>query len=119
MSPPLTADRDQQAATERLVIRNFLTLGSGELFGRLIGFAAMVYVARALGVTAYGIVGFAMAVILYFQAFVDGGVELLGPREVAAAPDEIETLVPSVVTATTRPPRPLTSSIFARTLLNV
>lgn len=81
----------------RLVTRNFIVLGGGELVGRLIGFAAMVYAARALGTEAYGIIGFALAVILYFQSLVDGGLDLLGPRLAAQRPEQIPDLLASIV----------------------
>lgn len=81
----------------RLVTRNFLVLGGGELLGRLVGFAAMVYAARALGTEAYGVIGFALAVILYFQSLVDGGLDLLGPRLAAERPNEVPDLLTSIV----------------------
>lgn len=71
------------ARHQRLITQNFVILGGGEIVGRLLGFAAMVYAARALEPEAYGVIGFALAVILYFQSVVDGGLELYGPRLVA------------------------------------
>ena len=59
---------DETASHRRLVTRNFLVLGSGELIGRLIGFAAMVYAARVLQPETYGVIGFAIAIVLYFQS---------------------------------------------------
>ncbi len=73
----------ETASHRRLVTQNFMVLGAGELVGRLIGFAAMVYAARALQPETYGVIGFALAVVLYFQSVVDGGLELYGPRLVA------------------------------------
>lgn len=87
----------EAAGHRRLVTRNFMVLSAGELVGRLIGFAAMVYAARALGPDAYGVIGFALAIILYFQISVDGGLELLGPRLVAERGDERGDLLTTIV----------------------
>ncbi len=87
--------------SEQTVARNFLKLGSGEIFTRLITFIATIYVARVLGPESYGIVGFALAVTLYFTWFTDFGIELLAPREIARAPERMRDLAPSLVAART------------------
>ena len=92
MSEPVAS-----ATHRRLVTRNFLVLGSGELIGRLIGFATMVYAARALQPESYGVIGFALAIILYFQSAVDGGLELYGPRLVAEGRDLPGDLLTTIV----------------------
>lgn len=81
------------------VTRNFLKLGAGELIARVIGFLTMVYLARFLGVEAYGIIGFAYAVLLYFTGLADFGIEALGPREIAEAPDQLPHLSPPILAA--------------------
>lgn len=91
-----------------LATRSFLTLGGGEMISRLIGFAATIYIARQLGADAYGIVGFAFAATLYLAILADGGMEQLGPREVAAGGPDVGRLVSSVLTA-----RVLVSLVFA------
>ena len=92
MSSPPTADR--------LVARNFLALGSGEVAARLIAFAATVYIAHVLGPDYYGIIGFATAITLYLNRVADGGVELgLGVREIAAAPTRLSELAPALLSA--------------------
>jgi O-antigen/teichoic acid export membrane protein len=77
--------------------RSFVTLGAGEMIARLIGFAATVYLARQLGVDAYGIVGFAFAVSLYLAMITDAGLEQHGPLEVAQAKPPLGTLISSVL----------------------
>ena len=80
-----------------LVLRNFLTLGAGELLSRLIGFGATVYIARALGVDAYGIIGFGLALVLYGTTLVDAGLEHTGPREVAEAGEHLSDLASTLL----------------------
>jgi O-antigen/teichoic acid export membrane protein len=87
--------------SEQMVARNFLKLGSGEIFTRLITFIATIYVARVLGPESYGIVGFALAVTLYLSWFTDFGIELLAPREIAREPERMRDLAPSLVAART------------------
>ena len=77
--------------------RNFLTLASGEVLAAGVAFFTTIYVARTLGVTAYGVIGFAAAILIYLTALVDGGVEAFGPREVAAQRARLVALAPSVL----------------------
>lgn len=84
-------------AHEGHIARSILTLSAGELLSRLIGFAATIYVARQLGVEAYGVIGFAFALMLYASAVADLGLEQLGPREVADRKGPIEPLVASIL----------------------
>lgn len=87
--------------SEQTVTRNFLKLGLGEIFARLIAFTATIYIARVLGPESYGLVGFALAITLYFSWFTDFGIEELAPRELARNPERIRDLAPSLVAART------------------
>ncbi len=69
--------------SERAVTRNFLTLGSGEVVARVFAFVGSVYLARVLGAEVYGAIAFATAILLYFSRVADGGLDLVGTREVA------------------------------------
>lgn len=74
---------------DRTVARTFFALGSGEAAARIIAFVAVVYIARALGASAYGVIEVAGAIVLYFGRFADAGFDMgLGVREVAARPDD-------------------------------
>lgn len=86
--------------SDRLVGRNFLALGSGEAAARIVAFVATVYLARVLGSEAFGVVGFATAVILYLKRVADGGIELgVGVQMIADHPDRVEELGGALVTA--------------------
>lgn len=91
-SPP-----DSAGAAARLVTRNFLTLGAGEMLARLIGFGATIFIARQLGADAYGIVGFGFAVSLYLATAADAGLEQHGPQEVASGALPLDRLISSVL----------------------
>ena len=79
------------------VVRNFVTLGVGELASRLLGFGGTIWIARQLGTAGYGVYGFAFAVMLYFAAVGDLGMEHLGPREVADRRIPLDRLASSMV----------------------
>ncbi len=82
------------------VNRAFLALGAGEASARLLGFAATIVMARALGPSGYGLVGLAMAVTLYLNRISDLGFDLgLGVREVAADAGFLAAALPTVIAA--------------------
>ncbi len=83
------------------VLHGFLALASGEVTARFISFAATVYLARTLGASSYGILGFAAAVMLYLSRVADFGMEFfgLGVREIAEDHSRVATLGPSLVAA--------------------
>ena len=82
----------------RLVARNFAALGAGEVAARLIAFGASIYLARMLGASTYGIIGFATAVLLYMSRVADFGIELSGARDLALEPQRLDALASSVLT---------------------
>ncbi len=84
---------------EAAVGRSFLKLGVGEAAARIIAFSATVYLARTLGASVYGVIVLATAVMLYLTFLTDCGVDALGVREVAAAPEALPSLLPSTLGA--------------------
>lgn len=68
----------------------------GELGARVVGFLAAIYTARRLGASAYGTVGVSAAIALYFVAFTEWGMDLLGSREVAQDRSRVRTVAPQV-----------------------
>lgn len=75
----------------------FLKFGMGEAAARLVAFGATVYLARTLGASSYGVIVLALAMLLYLQVIADCGVEALGVRDVAEAPDQIGQRIPDVL----------------------
>ena len=100
MATSLTTDNPVVVApVAGRVARAFVALGSGEVTARLIAFAGMLYVARTLGPERYGVIGFALAVLLYLQRLADAGFDLgVGVREVAAHRDQLGSMVPALLT---------------------
>ena len=73
-----------------------MRLALGESVARVIAFALSIYLARTLGAAVYGTVALAAAAMLYAGCIVDCGLDMLGVRDVAAAPGQAPGRVPSL-----------------------
>lgn len=69
------------------VARNFWALITGEAIARVIGIVIALRLARVLGVDGFGTLQVGLAVLVYLQLFVDGGLDLVATREVARRPE--------------------------------
>ncbi len=63
--------------------RNILWLSAGDFIAKTLNFLVFVYLARVLGVTAFGTLEFALSIMTYFLLLSDGGLDLWATREVA------------------------------------
>ncbi len=103
MPEPITGRRrpGSGARTGGQVGRHFAALAIGELAARGTTFVVTVYLARTLGASGYGVIGFAGAVVLYLARIADAGMEFfgLGIREIAEDPRRVATTVPGVLLA--------------------
>jgi O-antigen/teichoic acid export membrane protein len=66
-----------------MAARNFLALLTGEVGYTLLRFVAIVYLARTVGVSGFGLISFALAVVAYFMLLTNLGLNEYGVREVA------------------------------------
>ncbi|MBA3342506.1 MAG: flippase [Gemmatimonadaceae bacterium] len=71
---------------------NFAALGASEVAARFIGFYATALLARKLGVDAFGVLGFATALMSYFGIALTVGFGDIGAREVARDPSAARRL---------------------------
>lgn len=71
------------AANAQFPYKNIAWITAGDLFARMLNFLAFIYLARTLGVAAYGVVELAIAILTYFQIIADFGVEQWAIRSVA------------------------------------
>lgn len=74
-------------------------LASGEVAARVLGFAATIVLARALGAEGFGVIGFALAVRLYLVVLVEGGLDSVGVRRVALDPTFLQHTAPALLVA--------------------
>lgn len=84
---------------DHLVGRNFLALGSAEAVARIIAFGGTIYLARTLGVQAYGVIALASAVLLYLTHIGEFGLDAIGIRDVAGDRRRIDSVAPSLLAA--------------------
>lgn len=70
------------SVTKRIA-KNFSWLMAGNLISGALNFAAVIYVARVLGATSFGLLYFAQAFLFYLLIFLDYGLAVFGVREIA------------------------------------
>lgn len=70
----------------RALVRRFAALASGESAARLIGFVAVILMARRLSPTGFGLVVLGTTLVNWFRIVVDSGTEVIGVRDVARNP---------------------------------
>ena len=80
-----TPAEPQRRASLQRVVRNFSALSLAEVVRVALSGLATIYLARVLGAEGFGIYGFAVALLGYFTTVVDGGLAVLGTRDVARA----------------------------------
>lgn len=71
------------------LVRNLVSLATGEVTSRLIGFLAFAVLARRLTPAEYGAVEFAVGLALFFSMASDFGLETIGARSIARNRDEL------------------------------
>jgi O-antigen/teichoic acid export membrane protein/GT2 family glycosyltransferase len=86
-----TPVEDSESA-EVVPSRSFVGFASGEAGSRVLAFVATAYIARRLGASAFGYLGFATAVVAYFGTALSTGISEIGSREVARRPADAATI---------------------------
>ena len=86
-------------AEARRLLRNLVSLSTGEATSRLIGFTAFALLARRLDPNEYGAVEFAVALALFFAMVVDFGLETIGARAIARNRDDVARLAAQIPAA--------------------
>ncbi len=76
--------------------KNILSLFSVELVVRLIGFAAVTYLARVLGKSNFGVINIGLAVLSYGMILGNSGLTLLGTRKVASGEEDLGALTSGI-----------------------
>lgn len=83
--------------TQRILKNTFSLLFSG-IIAKLLGFVAIVYLARVLEPAGFGKINFAMAIVVYFTLIANLGLPLLGTREIAREKEKIKDYLGSIIT---------------------
>ena len=72
--------------------RSFAGYAAGEAGSRMLAFIATAYIARRLGASAFGYLGFAAAVVAYFGRALSTGISEIGSREVVTRPADVQAI---------------------------
>jgi O-antigen/teichoic acid export membrane protein len=78
---------------------DFVSLSSGEIVSKLVGFLAFAYLARALEPEFYGHVELAVALLVFFSALVEFGFGTVGARQIANFPQQAERFSNVIISA--------------------
>ena len=97
MTEPVAPVDTTANSSGRIVARNTFVLSGSELLARGLAAVGTIYLARVLGVTAFGVLGVALATLSYFVNIVTWGIELYGPREIAGDVQHLERILPSIL----------------------
>ena len=84
-------------STVRRVLKNFLSLTFAQIICNLLGFVAVAYLARVLGVEGFGSIGFAFAIASYFLLLNNLGFDTFGTREIARNKEKISQYVNNIL----------------------
>lgn len=84
--------------TAQRIVKNTASLLFSGIISQLIGFIAVIYLARILGPGGFGKINFAIAIVTYFTLIANMGLPLLGTREIAREKDKIKDYIGSILT---------------------
>lgn len=93
----LSEKKQVSTSIAKRVLKNFLSLSAANVITRGLGFVSTAYLARTLGVNGFGKIGFALAVVAYFQLIVNMGLNTFGTREVARHPEKVKRYVSHIL----------------------
>lgn len=88
---------DVSRAGWRGLLRSFRLLMSGELAARLLGFASVFVLARAIEPAGFGIVSLGTTLVIFFTILVDAGTEVLNVRDIARQPGRLREIAEPVL----------------------
>lgn len=82
----------------KTALRGFALLGAATVFTQLVGFAAYVVAARALGPRDFGAASVALNLALYFGIPANFGVAITGSRDIAREPERRREVLAEILT---------------------
>lgn len=94
----MAADAGGSSPTDRgrdgigQVIRGFSALAASQLVSQVIGFAALIYVARRVGAGNLGAYTFALLLATYFNLFASVGIDYLAMRDIGQDVDSLASV---------------------------
>jgi PST family polysaccharide transporter len=92
-----TVERTRPGVSRMRLARNFVLLGSAEIFSKAVTILAFAYLARVFGPAEFGTLEFALAVVTILTLLVDWGLSPYGAREVGKDSGRTGALVRHIV----------------------
>lgn len=81
------------------LLKDLVSLVSGQFLSMVIGFATFAYLARAMSPEIYGAIEFAIAITAFATIVIESGAGTIGVREIARAPDSAARIAAQVPAA--------------------
>ena len=88
---------DASRTAWRGVVRSSGALMSGQLAARLLGFATVFVLARAIEPSGFGLVMLGATLVIFFGILVDAGTELINVRDIAREPERLRAIVEPIL----------------------
>ena len=88
---------DASQTAWRGVVRSSGVLMSGQLAARLLGFATVFVLARAIEPDGFGLVMLGVTLVIFFGILVDAGTELINVRNIAREPERLRAIVEPIL----------------------
>ena len=79
------------------LVRSFGTLAAGESAARLLGFAALLIMARRLGPAGFGVAVLGTTLVIWFRLVMDAGTEIIGVRDTSRTPHRFRELTEPIL----------------------
>lgn len=77
----------RNTSTRQTIAKNIFWLTWSQVLGRFVRALVIIYAARSLGATQYGIFSYALGLAAFFTIFADMGISLVMTREIARKPE--------------------------------
>jgi PST family polysaccharide transporter len=81
----------------RTLVRSFGALAVGEVGARVLGFVAIVWMARQLEPAGFGLVTLGATLVVWFSLVVDSGTEVLKTRDISRDPHRLKEIAEPVI----------------------
>ncbi len=78
-------------STFKLIVKNFISLASAELISKLLGVVSTAYLARVILPEGFGVLGFAIAFLSYFNNVIIFGSDIIGVRDLSKDKTKLST----------------------------
>lgn len=78
----------KQSKDGKTLIENFVSLSALQIVGYIFPLITLPYISRVVGVSHFGDIAFATAIVMYFQTFVDWGYNFTATRDLARVRDD-------------------------------